>query len=183
MGAVPYCCCQIKKEEEDELKDRKELKEIKEIILVGEKNNEELINVKEFIEDHYFSKSIRHYGEFISYNDELTITITDNFSNYKNIKYDLIVSFIDSKEKNIEIINTFKKAYYLFHRICSKDELIKGTDNIISSENLLLTNHFRIKINNILGWDRNDSLSESVLSNLSRESLENKKTNENKFKD
>ena len=95
----------------------------------------------------------------------------------------MIVSFINSKEQNIEIINTFKKTYYLFHRICSKDELIKGVDNIISSENLLLTSHFRIKINNFLGWNNNGSLSQSALSSLSRESFENEETNDSKFKD
>ena len=61
-----------------------------------------------------------------------------------------------------------------------KDELIKETDNIISSENLLLTNHFRIKINKFLDWDKNDSLSESA---FSIETFENKVTNEIKFKD
>ena len=95
----------------------------------------------------------------------------------------MIVSFINSKEQNIEIINTFKKTYYLFHRICSKDELIKGVDNIISSENLLLTNHFRIRINKFLNWDKNDSLSESTLSALSSESFESRETNDIKFKD
>ena len=167
----------------DILGEKEEVKKVKKIILIGEKDNEELIKVKEFIEDHYFSKPIKHYGEIINYDSELELTITDDFSKYKDKKYDLIVSFLNSKEKNIEIINTFKKTYYLFHRICSKDELIKGTDNIISSENLLLTSHFRIKINNFLGWNNNDSLSESTLSTLSKESFENEKANDNKFKD
>ena len=155
----------------------------KKIIFIGEKNNDELKKVKEFIEDHYFSKHIEHNGESIFYNNELKLTITDDFSKYQDKKYDLIVSFINSKEQNIEIINTFKKTYYLFHRICSKDELIKGVDNIISSENLLLTNHFRIRINKFLNWDKNDSLSESTLSALSRESFESRETNDIKFKD
>ena len=151
--------------------------------LYWRKKYDELKKVKEFIEDHYFSKHIEHNGESIFYNNELKLTITDDFSKYQDKKYDLIVSFINSKEQNIEIINTFKKTYYLFHRICSKDELIKGVDNIISSENLLLTNHFRIRINKFLNWDKNDSLSESTLSALSRESFESRETNDIKFKD
>ena len=159
----------------------KEEKEAESIILIGKKDNKELIKVKEFIEDHYFRKHIEHNGEEnISYNSELNVTITDDFLKYKDIEYNLVVSFIDSKEKNREIINTFKKTYYLFHRICSKSELIMGTDNIISSENLLLTNHFRIQINNFLGWNKNDSLSECALSEASSESPE---INDIKFKD
>ena len=166
-----------------EKKERETEKQEKKIIFIGEKNNEGLIKVKEFIEDHYFTKHIEHKDESIFYNSELELTITDDFSKYQDKKYDLIVSFINSKEQNIEIINTFKKTYYLYHRICSKDELIKETDNIISSENLLLTNHFRIKINKFLDWDKNDSLSESAFSGLSRESFGSTETNDIKFKD
>ena len=194
MG-IPECCyrCPCYEEKETEKREKKIIvfydeeketeKREKKIIFIGEKNNDELKKVKEFIEDHYFSKHIEHNGESIFYNNELKLTITDDFSKYQDKKYDLIVSFINSKEQNIEIINTFKKTYYLFHRICSKDELIKGVDNIISSENLLLTNHFRIRINKFLNWDKNDSLSESTLSALSSESFESRETNDIKFKD
>ena len=82
----------------------------------------------------------------------------------RSIKYDLIVSFKVLKEENIEIIKTFKKANYLFKRICNNEELINATNSIISSNNLLLSNHFRRKINDFLEWDYDDSLSQTTLS-------------------
>lgn len=82
------------------------------------------------------------------------------------------------------IIETFKKSYYLFHRICSKDELIKETNNIISSTDLLLSNHFRGKIQNYLGWNESDSLSHSSLNTFDENDLEDLKIEfENKQKD
>ena len=150
-------------------------KKIFKLILIGAINNEELIKVKEFIEDHYFgSNNIKHNPENkenISYNNELDITITNDFYKYKDKQYDLVISFLNTKEENIAIINTFKTTYYLLHKICSKDELIKATNDLVTTENLLLTNHFRIKINNFLGWNKNEPLSESTFSGNNLEDL------------
>ena len=147
--------------------------------MIGDKNNYEVIKVKEFIEDHYFGKSIKNdnKNEEIIYGNELNVTITDDFSKYKDIKYDLIVSFKNLKEENINIIKTFKKANYLFYRICQKQELINETNSIISSNNLLLSNHFRRKINDFLEWDYDNSLSQTSLSN------DSEYTNYKKIKD
>ena len=151
-------CGLIKAREKEEQKE-------KSIIMIGEKDNKELMKVKEFIEDHYFGKKIVHLTkEKTWYNNELIVIITKDFSKYKYSKFNLIISYSNLKEENKKIINTFGKTYYLFYRICSKSELLEET-NIISSENLLLSAHFRSKINDFLDWRNNDNeLSQSSLS-------------------
>ena len=98
---------------------------------------------------------------------------------YKERKFNLIISFSNSKEENIKIIETFHKTYYLFKRICSKNELLEATNNIISSNYLLLSSHFRARISDFFGWGKNDSISNSVVSDDLKEDLE---TND-KYKD
>ena len=137
------------------------------ILLINNNESEQFIKVKEYIEDHYFGKMPKDYGDSIEWDEELNMTITKDFSKYENSHYDLIVSFSNSKHETIEIINTFKKTKYLLFKICSKDELIRETNNVISSNDLLLTNHFRKGISKFLGWSytaKIEDLSESSIS-------------------
>ena len=85
---------------------------------------------------------------------------------YKERKFNLIISFSNSKEENIKIIETFHKTYYLFKRICSKNELLEATNNIISSNYLLLSDHFRPKINKFFEWGKNDSITGDLKEDL-----------------
>ena len=145
------------------------VKNPKRILLINNNESEQFIKVKEYIEDHYFGKTREDYGDSIWWDEELYTTITKDFSKYENshYHYDLIVSFSNSKHETIEIINAFKKTNYLLFKICSKDELIRETNNVISSDDLLLTNHFRKGISKFLGWSytaKKEDLSESSIS-------------------
>ena len=159
--------------------DQSTRRDLQRILLINNNESEQFIKVKEYIEAHYFGKNPKDCGDSIVWDGELIVTVTEDFSKYENSHYDLIVSFSNSKHETIEIINTFKKTKYLLFKICSKDELIRETNNVISSNDLLLTNHFRKGISKFLGWSytaKIEDLSESSIS----EGKSSKETKEKK---
>ncbi len=53
----------------------------------------------------------------------------------------------------------------MFKKFVEKDEILNKCKNIgIQSNNIYLTNHFRIKINNYFSWNKDEGLSKSTIS-------------------
>lgn len=164
---------------------------IKVLIIKEEENNKDYIKVKEHIENHFFGTKNEKKNNIIIYKDKkFNLEITSiNFNElliYSDYRYDFILSFLNDRDNNIEIINTFKKNNYIMKKICPKDEILKECEYIESGD-LLLTNHFRKEINRILSWDiYNYPASASTISedsqydiNELKNNLINKPTSEN----
>ena len=155
---------------------------IKVLMIKEEENDKDYINVKEHIENHFFGTKKEKKNNIIVYKDKrFNLDITSiNFNElflYPKDKYDFILSFLNDRDNNIEIINTFKKNNYIMKKICQKDELLKECQ-YIESDNLLLTNHFRKEINRILSWDiYNYPASASSISEESQNDINELKNN------
>ena len=159
---------------------------IKVLTIKEEENNIEYIKLKEHNEK---KNNIIIYKDK-SINLEITTINFNELILYSSNKYDYILSFLNNRGNNIEIINTFKKTNYIMKKICSKDEILKECEYIESSD-LLLTNHFRKEINRILSRDlinhpvSETSISESSLNSINqlRNDLINKSGLENSFEE
>lgn len=79
-------------------------KSIIKIIIIGDENNEEVIKIKEHIEDLFFAKKIIKKSEFIKIyqNSYITLEITsipyDNLNYYSQNKYNYVISLCSKKE-------------------------------------------------------------------------------------
>ena len=84
------------------------------IMIIGDKDNEGVKNLTKLFQHHYFRENIEYSNNRIMFSDSksvLNVTYSD-FDNLKNIhnnttNFDLIISFENSKENNIEIIKYF----------------------------------------------------------------------------
>ena len=171
-------------------KEKKELKKISikknmemnnikipKILLIGDENDKELIKLKGHIENFFFSKKVeKKENDVTIYNDSnITLEITlKPFSliHYSQDKYDYIFFFSENIKENIEFIKKFKKTYYIMKRICSKNEILEKTLDIINSTDLLLTKHFRKQINKIFSINTNIAVSDSTISESSNNSID-----------
>ena len=141
------------------------------ILIIGNKNNKDVKKVLEHIDNHFYGKkkekidnnTYKYIENNINY--KITITLFENIKNYLNNKYNWIISFSEDIKEIIETINTFKKTNYMFKKVVDKNEILnKCNIDDIQENNILLTNHFRIKINNFFSWNNNDSISQSNIS-------------------
>ena len=141
------------------------------VLIIGNKNNNDVKKVLDHIDDHFYGKTIENLGnntqKYIE-NDTnyiLTVSLFENIKNYSKNNYKWIISFSENIEEIIEIINIFKKKNYMFKKFIDKNEILNKCKNIdIQSNNLLLTNHFRIQINNYFSWNNVEGLSISTIS-------------------
>lgn len=202
---IPFNCCNfcISKKKKELKKNTSEKnmdmrifnKKTIKILLIGDEDDPEVNKLKEHIENHFFTKVVKEKENNVTiYSDSnITLEITlKPFSliHYCQDKYDCIFSFSKSFEENIEIIQNFKKTYYVMKRICSKNEILEESFGILNSTDLLLTNHFRKEINKILSLNSNITVSESTISeslnnsidsiNELKQNLINKKKTNNK---
>ena len=141
------------------------------ILIIGNKNNKDVKKVLEHIDNHFYGKkkenidnnTYKYIENNINY--KITITLFENIKNYLNNKYNWIISFSEDTKEIIETINTFKKTNYMFKKVVDKNEILnKCNIDDIQENNILLTNHFRININNFFSWNNNDSISQSNIS-------------------
>ena len=150
----------------------------KNLLLIGDKENDDVKKVYEYIEEHFFGKSKTVEDKTILCDNRLFVTLI-SFKDFEELEnknnsmdYDLIISFSKKKEDNIKIINFFGNTYYLFYKVCSKDELIKASNNNIDSIKVLLTNHFRQIIYRFFNFDKDPKdlgSSQSSISNISED--------------
>ena len=81
-------------------------KSIIKTIIIGDEDDKEVIKIKEFIEDYFFSKIIIKKDEFIKIfkNSDITLEITsipfDQLNYYSQNKYNYVISLCSKKEEN-----------------------------------------------------------------------------------
>ena len=139
-------------------------KNIINIMIIGDKDNEGVKNLTKLFQHHYFRENIEYSNNRIMFSDSksvLNVTYSD-FENLKNIhtnstNFDLIISFENKKENNIKIIKYFGKTNYILKNLFQKEEIITECSNIISLNDLELTNHFRKTISHFLSWGNNSN--------------------------
>lgn len=161
-----------KKVKNIELKNKPSIK----ILMIGDEKDSQLIKVKEYIQEYFFNKKFSKEGNVTIYEDsDITLEITTidfNLIHYNSQnQYNYIFSFCNEKKDNIEIIKTFKKCKYLMKKICQKFELLEECPVLIEEEDLLLINHFTKRVKEIFSLNSNKTVSESIISKTSKNSL------------
>ena len=146
------------------------------ILMIGDEKDSELIKVKEYIQDYFYNKPFNKKDNTTIYEDSvITLEITSidfNLIHYNSQnKYNYIFSFCNEKKQNIDIIKAFKKCKYLMKKICQKFEITEECSDLIEDEDLLLINHFRLRVKEILLLNSEKSVSRSSLSKSSVNSL------------
>ena len=86
------------------------------VIIIGEKNNEEVEKLTQHFLQHYLRKKIIYLNNSIyfydsKYNIKVSYSDFDKIKNIIKLDYDLIVSFENKKENNILIIKYFGKTH------------------------------------------------------------------------
>ena len=145
------------------------------IMIIGDKNNEEVKKLTRHFQNHYFRDKITYLKNSTYYYDsKYTLKVSysdfDNLNNIKQIGFDLIVSYEKTKENNIIIIKYFGKTHYILKNICQKEELLIECSNLISLGDLELTNDFTKAISVFFSWDikTHSSINDSNINKIER---------------
>ena len=136
---------------------KKEIKEYEKysILILENKENEESEKIIDYFDELFFGKDKKENANKILYTNN-KIQLLLSFTEYQteilfSKKYNLVISFTKDKNEAISIISEIKGNGFIFpkgHYL--KKEILEKLEGLILSNQIILTNHYLSKLNEII---------------------------------